>query len=153
MAILQLMKKFSLLVGALGGSLAGYLLSNKKLRDELANAKDPEAAAKLLGKSLQKDGKKLAKQAKEFMDSEEVQESITNAKKYAKEKVDEAKEELTHLIEANQEPAKAKASKVVKKAKTTAKKTVAKAKKKVSKAKKPAKKAARRMATKVRKVS
>ena len=57
---------FSLLLGAIGGALGGYLLSNDKLRTDLQRAKTPEAAAKLLGKHLQQDGSKIAKEAKEL---------------------------------------------------------------------------------------
>ena len=34
------MRKYSLLLGALGGAMAGYLFSNDKLRKELATAKN-----------------------------------------------------------------------------------------------------------------
>lgn len=140
------MKKLSLLLGTLGGATAGYLFSNKKLRDELANAKDAEAAAKLLGKALQKDGKKLAKQMQEFIESEEVQQNVNKAKKYAKKTVDDAKNELEAAWKSGSTKAKKTASKAVKKGKTTAKK-------KVNTAKKTAKKAAKHMKTKVRKLS
>ena len=40
------MKKISLLLSTLGGAMGGYLLSNKKLREELMKAKDAETAAK-----------------------------------------------------------------------------------------------------------
>ena len=88
------MKKLSLLIGTLGGATAGYLFSNKTLREKIANAKDGEEAAKLLGSALQKDGKKLAKQVQEFIDSDEVQNNVTKAKKFAEKKVSEAKKEL-----------------------------------------------------------
>ena len=53
--------------------MAGYLFSNKKLRDDLGKAKDAEEAAVILGKHLQKDGKKFAGQVREFVESDEVQ--------------------------------------------------------------------------------
>ena len=140
------MKKLSLLLGTLGGATAGYLFSNKKLRDQLANAKDAEEAARILGKSLQKDGKKLGKQIQEFIDSDEVQSNVTKAKQYAKKTVDDAKKELESAWKSGSTKAKKTASKAVKKGKTTAKK-------KVKTAKKTAKKAAKRMKTKVRKLS
>ena len=48
------MKKLSLLLGTLGGATAGYLFSNKKLRDQLSGAKDAEEAARILGVALQR---------------------------------------------------------------------------------------------------
>jgi hypothetical protein len=116
------MKKLSLLVGTVGGAMAGYLLSNKKLRDELSNAKDAEVAAKLLGKHLQKDGKKLAQQLKEFIDSDEVQSNIKHAKAFATRKMEEAKDEFTSLVNEGA----AKGAKAAKKGVTRAKKAVKK---------------------------
>mgnify|MGYP003976560979 FL=1 len=157
----QGMKKLSLLLGTLGGATAGYLFSNKKLRDQLTNAKDAEEAARILGKHLQKDGKKLGKQIQEFVESEDVQQNFTKAKKYAKETLDEAQAQLGGAVDEKTTKAKkavkkatktagTKAKKAVKKTKTKAKKTVKKTSKK---AKKSANSAARRMKTKVRKLS
>lgn len=122
------MKKISLLIGALGGATAGYLLSNKKLRDELAKAKDPEAAARLLGKHLQRDGKKLAKHVQEFVESEDVQKNIRKAKSFTKKKVDEAKQEIKELVGEG----KTKAKKVAKRGAVKAKSAVKKGVKKVT---------------------
>lgn len=133
------MKKLSLLLGTLGGATAGYLFSNKTLREQLSKAKDAEEAAKLLGKALQKDGKKLAQQVQEFIESDDVQKNITKAKQYAKKTVDDAKKELDSAIQSTG----TKAKKAVKKKTAAAKKTV----------KKTAKKAARRVKTSVRNVS
>jgi len=135
------MKKISLLVGALGGATAGYLLSNKKLREELSKAKDPEAAAKLLGKHLQRDGKKLAKHVQEFVDSDDVKKNIKKAKSFTKKKVDEAKKEIKELVGEG----KTKAKKVAKKGTTKAKKV---AKKGAAKAKQVVKKGAKRVVRK-----
>jgi F0F1-type ATP synthase membrane subunit b/b' len=117
------MKKLSLLLGSLGGAFAGYIFSNKKLRDELTNSKDAEQAAKTLGKHLQKDGKKFAKQVRDFVESEEVQENFGKAKVFAKEKLDEAKKELGELVQQG----KSTATKQITKAKKQAKKSVKKA--------------------------
>lgn len=151
------MKKLSLLIGTLGGATAGYLFSNKTLREQIANAKDGEEAAKLLGAHLQKDGKKLAKQIQEFIDSEEVQNNVTKAKKFAEKKVSDAKKELKIsqakvAKSANKAGKKAGKSvkKAVKKGQTKAKKTV---KKTTAKAKKTAAKTAKRVKTNVRKLS
>ncbi|MEK7590649.1 MAG: hypothetical protein AAB489_00365 [Patescibacteria group bacterium] len=88
------MKKFSLLIGALGGALGGYLLSNTKLREGLLDAKDPEHAAKLLAKHLKDDGKKIAKEAQNFLESKEVQNNIAKARKFAAKKMHEAKKQV-----------------------------------------------------------
>ena len=131
------MKKLSLLVGTLGGAMAGYLFSNKELREALSKAKDPEAAAKLLGKHLQKDGKKVAKEVQEFVESDDVQQNLNKAKKFAKEKADQAKKELDVLVGKGKKKAVKTVKKTAKKAKATAKRTTKKAK---STAKKVAKK-------------
>ena len=129
------MKKVSLLISTLGGAMAGYLFSNKNLRDELTNAKDAEAAAKSLAKHLQKDGKKLATEMQKFVDSDDFQENVTKAKKFAKEKGEQAKKELQS---------------VVKKSQAKAKKTATVAKKKATKATKTA---VKRVKTQTRKIS
>ncbi len=155
------MKKLSLLIGTLGGATAGYLFSNKKLRDQLSKAKDAEEAARILGKHLQKDGQKLGKQLQDFIHSDDMQKNFAKAKKYAKDTMDEAQFQLEEVVSSNTKKAKkavkkatktagTKAKKAVKKTKATAKRTV---KKTATKAKKTAKKATRRMKTKVRKLS
>lgn len=105
------MKKFSLLLGALGGALGGYLLSNEKLREGLVNAKDPEAAARLLGKSLQHDGKKIAKEVKTFVESDDVQANLKKAKKFALQQVDEAKKQVQSLVKKGTKAVKQNARK------------------------------------------
>ncbi|TSC59819.1 MAG: hypothetical protein Greene041662_390 [Candidatus Peregrinibacteria bacterium Greene0416_62] len=116
------MKKFSLLVGALGGSLAGYIFSNQNLRDQLSKAKDAEAAAKILGKHLSHDGKKIAKEVQEFVKSDDVQKNLTKAKKFASQKLDEAKKEVAAFMETGAARAKVAAHKGAKQAKRTVKK-------------------------------
>lgn len=93
------MKKVSLLMGALGGALAGYLLSNDKLRNDLKKAKDPEAAAKLLGKHLQADGSKIAKEVQTFVKSDDVQDNIKKAKKFATDKFKEARKGVQEMMQ------------------------------------------------------
>jgi len=155
------MKKISLLLSTLGGAMSGYLLSNKKLREELMKAKDPEAAARALGKHLQKDGKKIAEQMREFVESEEVQSNITKAKQFTKNKADEAKKELTQLANSGKAKAKAGIKSTAAKAKSGAQKTTSRAKtaarkgvtRTTAKAKKAAAKTARRVKAKTRKLS
>ncbi len=115
--------------------MAGYLLHNKKLRDELAKAKDAEDAAKMLGKHLQKDGKKLAKQVQEFVASDDVQKNVKKAKHFTKKKIKQGKEELDSLVCKGTSKAKKTAKKGCSKAKKSVKKGVKKAKRKVSKKK------------------
>ena len=95
--------------------MAGYLLSNKKLREELSKAKDAEAAAKLLGRHLQRDGKKLAKQIQDFVESDDVQRNVKKAKDFTKKKVTEAKAELKDLVNEGKQRAAKGAGKLVKK--------------------------------------
>lgn len=90
----------------MGGALAGYLLSNEKLRGDLKKAKDPEAAAKLLGKHLQQDGSKIAKEVKEFVESEDVQKNFAKAKKFASAKFKEAKKDIGILVKKGEKEAK-----------------------------------------------
>ncbi|MDD4287530.1 MAG: hypothetical protein PHO20_05250 [Candidatus Peribacteraceae bacterium] len=135
------MKKLSLLIGTLGGAMAGYLFSNQKLRKDLAGAKDAETAARLLGKHLQQDGKKLAAQAQEFVESDEVQKNWKKAKTYAQESFDVARKELTKLVSRAEEATSDVAGEAGATARKVAKKAVRKAKS-----------TARRMQTKVRKL-
>jgi hypothetical protein len=103
---LDSMRKVSLLLGAMGGALAGYLLSNEKLRGDLKKAKNPEVAAKLLGKHLQEDGSKIAKEVKEFVESDDVQKNLTKAKKFATAKFKEAKKSMDVLVKKGEKEAK-----------------------------------------------
>ncbi len=127
------MKKLSLLLGTLGGAMAGYLFSNKELRDQLTNAKDAETAAKLLGKHLQKDGKKVAHEVQKFMESDDVQRNIGKAKEFAREKADQARKELQSLVGKGAKEAERAFKKGAKQAKRTAKQTARRVKAKVKK--------------------
>ncbi|MDO8648567.1 MAG: hypothetical protein Q7R81_02170 [Candidatus Peregrinibacteria bacterium] len=114
------MKKFSLLLGTLGGAMAGYLLSNTTLREQLMKAKDPETAAKTLGKHLQRDGKKIAQEVQDFVQSDDVQKNLKKAKAYALDKLTQAKKEAKVLMKQGA----ASAGKAVRKAGKTATKKV-----------------------------
>ena len=138
---LSLMKKLSLLIGALGGAMAGYLFSNKKLREELTSAKDAETAARLLGKHLQHDGKKLAAQAQDLIESEDVQRNWKKAKTYAQETFQTARKELTKMGDRAEEVAG-----------DAAKGAGSRARKVTKHAAKRAQSAARRLQTRVRKI-
>lgn len=95
------MKKLGLLVGTLGGAMAGYLFSNSKLREELAEAKDADAAGKILAKHLQKDGKELGSHVKKFVDSDDVQKNLGKAKTYAKDYLAKANSQMKDMVKKN----------------------------------------------------
>lgn len=99
------MKKVSLLLGALGGALGGYLLSNAKLREGLSATKNAEEAARLLGKHLQQDGKKLAKDVKNFVESKEVQDNVAKARKFAAKKAVEARKTIEAFMKKGEQKA------------------------------------------------
>ncbi len=107
------MKKVSIFLGTLGGAMAGYLFSNKKLREELVNASDSKEAAKILGKHLSTDGDKLAKDVKEFVESDSMQKTMKQAKTYANKQYMSAKKEVTKLVKQGEK----QAAKMVKKGK------------------------------------
>lgn len=109
------MKKFSLLLGTLGGALGGYILSNDRLRKQLADAKDANAMAKVLGQHLTKDGKKVAKEVKTFVESDEVQKKLSHAKAFASKKLGVAQRELEKLMKKGAKEAKRYAKKGMKK--------------------------------------
>ncbi len=111
------MKKFSLLLGTLGGALAGYILSNDKLRKQMADAPNAEAMAKMLGEQLSKDGKKIAKEVKTFVESDDVQENLGKAKAYASKKLGVAQKELEKLVKKGTKQARSMAKKGAKKVK------------------------------------
>lgn len=89
----------------MSGALAGYLLSNDKLRGELKKAKTPEQAAKVFGKHLQSDGTKIAKEVKEFVESDDVQKNLKKAKKFAQEKFQDAKKSMKVMVKKGEKEA------------------------------------------------
>lgn len=122
------MKKVSLLLGALGGAMAGYVFSNGKLREELADAKDAEAAGKILAKHLQQDGKKIGSEVKRFAQSDEVKGNMTKAKKFVAHHAQKIKSDMKAFVTEGKMGAK----KAVKSAPAKAKKAAAKATKKAA---------------------
>lgn len=125
------MKKLSLLVGALGGVMAGYVFSNNKLREELAGAKDAEEAGKILAKHLQKDGKEVGKEITQFVKSDAVQDNMEKAKKYADTQMKKFKSDLKGMVKTGSKQVKKTAAQATKKAEKTVK-SVKKAVKKMS---------------------
>ena len=86
--------------------MAGYLFSNTKLREELTNAKDADAAAKVLSKHLQHDGKQIGREVQKFVHSKEVQENFKKAKKYAKEYAGKLKKDMKGYVAEGQKQLK-----------------------------------------------
>lgn len=119
------MKKLSLLLGTLGGAMAGYVFSNSKLREELTSAKDAEAAGKILAKHLSKDGKQIGHEMKKFAESDEVQANLKKAKEYASTTMKKFQGELKGMVAEGTK----KVEKEVKKASKEVKKAVKKASK------------------------
>ena len=111
------MRKFSLLLGTLGGALAGYILSNEKLRKKMADAPNAEAMAKMLGEQLTKDGKKVAKEVKGFVESEDVQKNLRKAKAFASKKLGVAQKELEKYAKKGYKEARKYANKGLKQVK------------------------------------
>lgn len=110
------MRKLTLLLGAMGGAMAGYVFSNKTLRQELADAKDAEAAGKVLAKHLAKDGKQVGHEVKRFIESDEVQDNLAKAKKYAMDQAKELQKNAMSLMKQGQKQAASYVKKTTKKA-------------------------------------
>lgn len=100
------MKKLSLLLGSLGGVMAGYVFSNKKLRNELMDAKDASAAAKILGKHLSADGGQVAKEVKTFVNSQDWEKTLAQGKKYAAKYYKTSKKEVEKMVKLGTKEAK-----------------------------------------------
>lgn len=92
------MKKLSLLIGALGGAVAGYVFSNARLRDELTGARTAEDAARILGKHLQRDGKKVGDQVRDFLESPDVQKNVEKAKTFVQRSIHGMQKEVTRAV-------------------------------------------------------
>jgi hypothetical protein len=120
------MKKLSFLLGTVGGALAGYVLSNGKLRDELTKAKDATAAAKILGKHLAADGETVAKEVGTLAKEYKLDDKLAEGKKYIKEYYKTAKDEVKGLITTTGTDAKKKTITVAKKVVKNVKKAVKK---------------------------
>jgi TPP-dependent trihydroxycyclohexane-1,2-dione (THcHDO) dehydratase len=123
------MRKFSLLVGTLGGAMAGYLFSNAELREQLANAKDAEAAGKILAKHLQKDGKQLGTHVKKFVESDDVRNNMKKAKDYAKKQMTALETKMKDMVKGGAKFTQKSVGGTVKKAATKTKKAAEKVEK------------------------
>ncbi len=92
------MKKLTFLLGSLGGVMAGYVFSNKRLRKELMDAKDASAAAKILGKHLSSDGQSVAKEVQQLAEQHHVDKHIAKGKKYVQKYYKDAKHEVKKFV-------------------------------------------------------
>ncbi|MEK7136656.1 MAG: hypothetical protein AAB853_00055 [Patescibacteria group bacterium] len=111
------MKKLNFLLGALGGLFGGLLISNRKLRQDLRDAKDPSSAAKMLGKELHRGGREVAKEAKQWLESDDTQRNLRKAKRYMWHKWSNVKKEAESLGEDAMDAAKKTAANAYEKAK------------------------------------
>lgn len=118
------MKKLSLLIGTLGGAVAGYVFSNARLRDEISRAKNAEDAARILGKHLQRDGKKVGDQVRDFLESPDVQKNVEKAKAFVQRSINTMQKEVTHAVKKGEVRARRTARKTAKKVQKTAKNAV-----------------------------
>lgn len=118
------MKKLSLLIGTLGGAVAGYVFSNSRLRDELADAKNAEEAARVLGKHLQRDGKKVGDQVRDFLESPDVQKNVEKAKAFVQRSIIGMQKEVTRVVKKGEIQARRAALKTAKKVQKRAKNAV-----------------------------
>ena len=118
------MRKLSLLIGTLGGAVAGYVFSNSRLRDELADAKNAEDAARILGKHLQHDGKKVGDQVRDFLDSPDVQKNVEKARAFVQRSIIGMKKEVTRVVKKGEVQARRAALKTAKKVQKRAKNAV-----------------------------
>jgi len=92
------MKKLSLLLGTVGGALAGYVFSNKKLRTDLKQAKDATEAAKVLGKHISKDGQSVAKEVGELAEQYHLDDRMQDGKNYVAKYYKSAKAEAEKFL-------------------------------------------------------
>ena len=121
------MKKLSFLLGSLGGVMAGYVFSNKKLRAELMEAKDTTAAAKILGKHLSADGQNVAKEVQQLAEEHHMDKHVADGRKYVTKYYKTAKGEVQKFLSDKVKDATSMMKVAAKTGKTEAKKVVRKA--------------------------
>lgn len=92
------MRKFSMLAATIGSTAAWYVLSNKKLRGELAKAKSPDDTVQILTRYLGRDCQNIGKAVHEWVRSEEVQETLTRAKEVKDQTFESAKRGFSGLL-------------------------------------------------------
>lgn len=122
------MKKLTFLLGTLGGAMAGYVFSNKKLRTEMMDAKDSTEAAKILGKHLSTDGQVVAKEVRQLAEQHGLDDRIADGKNYVQDYYTSAKDEVQKFLGAKVKEAKRVVGNV-RKSSHTVRKTATKSKK------------------------
>jgi len=85
------------------------LLSNKKLRQKLKKADDPSAAAKIIGKEIQRSGQEVAKETQKFVKSAEFQSWWKKMKKNFSKQCKSLQEEAEHIAADASKKARKKA--------------------------------------------
>lgn len=100
------MKKLTFLLGTLGGAMAGYVFSNKKLRTDMLKAKDSTEAAKILGKHLSTDGQTVAKEVRQLAEQHGLDDRIADGKQYVHDYYSSAKDEVQKFLGAKVKEAK-----------------------------------------------
>ena len=83
------------MVSALGGALGGYVLSNEKMRHEMAEAPDVTEMAKTFGSHLASDGKKVTRELRSFVGHQNVRGKLKSAGTYATARLHGARRRLT----------------------------------------------------------
>lgn len=86
--------------------MAGYVFSNKKLRNEMMEAKDSSQAAKILGKHISQDGQTIAKEVRQLAEEHGLDDRIADGKQYVKEYYSSAKDEVQKFLGAKVKEAK-----------------------------------------------
>jgi hypothetical protein len=92
-----LMRKLNFIIGALSGLCGGILLSNKKLRKKLQEAKDTSEAARIIGNEMHKSGKEAIEDAREFIQRPEVKKWLRKMKKNVGRQYKTLQEEAEHI--------------------------------------------------------
>jgi len=123
------MKKLTFLLGTVGGAMAGYVFSNKKLRNEMLEAKDSKEAAKILGKHLSNDGQVVAKEVRQLAEQHGLDDRIADGKEYVQEYYSSAKDEVQKFLGAKVKEAKRAVNSVRKSTHQVRKATMTKSKK------------------------
>jgi uncharacterized protein YneF (UPF0154 family) len=91
------MRKLNFIIGAASGLFGGMLLSNKKFRQTLKDAKDPSEAARIIGHEMHRGGKEAIEDARKFMQRPEVQSWLKNMKHKAGVQCKSLQEEAEHI--------------------------------------------------------
>ncbi len=123
------MKKLTFLLGTVGGAMAGYVFSNKKLRNEMMDAKDSSEAAKILGKHISSDGQAVAKEVRQLAEQHGLDDRIADGKQYVQDYYSSAKDEVQKFLGAKVKEAKRVVGNVRKSTHTVRKAATTKSKK------------------------